>query len=330
MKRYFLGLDGGGTKTHVLFYDAQANVLDMITGAASNYENMPGGYKELAQVLRSMICPFLTRHGLSPGDIENAAFGMGGVDSMKQHRDISKILTWLGFENFVLSNDAYLGIKAGTSSGVGISCVCGSGYSVVGIDSDGEMLQVGGMGAFTGDLGGAHWLVPEAVNHAHGQLFRRFPVSSLTPEIMHLLGIMEADEFMDAIHAHYFNGDRKAFTLAVCKIVFDAAAQKDPVTLKLLRKSGQAYGRSILGVLDNLVFDETPEIVLTGSLFQKYPESAIVMQLNEFLTEHYGKPFTTHVLDAPSVLGALYWAMGDIPAAERDKLRAMLIDKTTS
>ncbi|MCL2361642.1 MAG: hypothetical protein FWC73_07510 [Defluviitaleaceae bacterium] len=322
--RYFLGLDGGGTKTHVLFYDAKDGVMDLITGAASNYENMAGGYAELAIVLKDMIIPFLARRGVSPADIDSAAFGMGGVDSVKQHDEITKILTGLGFGKFVLSNDAYLGVKAGTSRGFGISCVGGSGYSVVGVGTCGKMLQVGGMGQVTGDRGGAFWLVPEAIRYAHGQLFRRFPASLMTPAIVELLGKPKPVDFMEALHEQYFNGDEKAFTLAVCKIIFSAANQQDTAAVALLEQSGQAYGESILGILDNLTFDGAPEIVLTGSLFQKYPDSPIVTRLCSFLTENYAKPFTTHVLDAPSVLGALFWAMGDISTPERMRLRKMI------
>ena len=325
MKRY-LGLDGGGTKTHVLLYDAKRGIMDLITGPASNYENMPGGYTDLAKVMEDMICPFLAKHGLRPTDIESAAFGMGGVDSDKQHHEISKVIKNLGFENFVLSNDAYLGVKAGSSQGAGVSCVNGSGYSVVGIGSDGEMLQVGGMGHVTGDIGGAYWLVPEAVSYAHGQLYKRYPQSVMTKSIMELIGISDKADFMEALHEHYFNGDYKSFALAVCKILFSAAKDNDPAAIGILKTSGNAFGASILGILDNLHFNGPPEIVLTGSLFQKYPDSPIVSQLRDFLSENYKKPFEIITLDTPSVLGALFWAIGDVPAVLRDELKKRIAE----
>jgi len=322
--RYFLGVDGGGTKTHVLFYDVVEGTFDLMSGAATNYENMPGGYGELAVVLADMINPFLARHGLTPAGIHSAAFGMSGVDTKRQNQEISKVIAGLGFTNFVLDNDAALGIKAGTSRGVGISCVNGSGFNVIGMDSNGESLLVGGMGIHTGDYGGGYWFVPEAIRYVHGELFRRYPKSVMTTKLMELLGITCKFDLMEELHAQYFNGDQKSFALAVCKIIFSSAEEGDGAAIGLLQMSGQAYGESILGILDNMVFDSPPEIVLTGSLFQKYPKSAIIDMLCGFLEENYGKPFTTHALDTPSVLGALFWAMGDVSAEKRAELRALM------
>jgi len=322
--RYFLGVDGGGTKTHVLFYDAVESTFDLISGAATNYENMPNGYADLAIVLADMIKPFLARYGLVPSDIHSAAFGMSGVDTKKQNQEISKVIASLGFANFVLDNDAALGIKAGTSKGVGISCVNGSGFNVIGMGANGESLLVGGMGIHTGDYGGGYWFVPEAIRYVHGELFRRYPKSVMTTKLMGLLGITCKFDLMEELHAQYFNGDQKSFALAVCKIIFSSAEEGDAAAIGLLQMSGQAYGESILGILDNMEFDSPPEIVLTGSLFQKYPKSAIIAKLCAFLKENYGKPFTTHALDTPSVLGALFWAMGDVTAEKRAELRALM------
>ena len=321
MKEYFLGLDGGGTKTHILLYERQSGLLDLFTGPGSNYENMPGGYGELSQVLKQMFDTFLGRYGIGPADIKKAAFGMSGVDSKKQLLEISKVLAGLGFGDFVLNNDAFLGVKAGTSRGVGISCVNGSGFSVVGIGTGDETFQTGGMGTLTGDYGGGFWLVPEAMSYVHGQLFRRYPVSLMTKPIMELLSFDDPRDYMDAVHERFVGGDKKSLNLSICKIVFDAAKQNDAAACGLLGRSARAYGENILGILDNLTFPEPVEIVLTGSLFQKHPDSHMVAKIKEFLENNYDKPFVISTLDVPSVLGALIWAMGDVAEDEMMTLR---------
>ena len=321
MKQYFLGLDGGATKTHILLYDKDSGLLDLFTGPGSNYENMPGLYDDLKIVLKQMFDTLLGKHNISPADIRYAAFGMAGVDTKKQHEEISKVISSLGFTDFVLNNDAFLGVKAGTSRGAGVSCVNGSGFSVVGIGVDNETFQTGGMGTVTGDYGGGYWFVPEAMSYVHGQFFRRYPESLMTQPVMEFLGITSPMEYMEAMHYRYFNGDGKAFNLAVCKIIFEAAEKGDAAACGLMARSARAYGENILGILDNLCFDEPVEIVLTGSLFQKYPESHMVKKLAEFLVEHYDKTVELKILDVPSVLGALFWAMGDVSPQERAMLR---------
>jgi len=330
MKQYFLGLDGGGTKTHILLHEPSTGLMDLYTGPGSNYEGMPGLYVELEQVLKQMFDEFLGKHEIKPHDIKNAAFGMSGVDTKKQHIEITKVLTRLGFTNFKLDNDAILGVKAGTSRGVGVSCVNGSGFSVIGVGEDDATLQTGGMGHFTGDYGGAFYVVPEAMNYVHGELFRRYDASVITQGVMEYLEITSKFDYMEAVHAKFFNGDQKAFRLAVCKIVFAAAAQNDAAAVKILERSGRAYAENILGVLDNLKINAPAEIVLTGSLFQKYPDSVKVAKIDALLKTHYGKPFEIKILDTPSVLGALFWAMGakgnvlkDVRDGLRDKMKGL-------
>ena len=326
MKEYYLGLDGGGTKTHVLLYERSSGLLDLYTGGGTNYENMPGGYTDLAVVLKQMFDNLLGKHNVTTKDIKKAALGMAGVDSKAQHKEISQIISGLGFEDFGLYNDAFLGVKAGTSKGVGISCVSGTGFNVVGVNANDEVFQTAGMGSFTYDSGGGYWTAAEAMAYVHGQLFRRFAPSMLTPMVMELLGITSHLDFLEALHEKYFNGDQSEFTLAVCKMVFDVDAHGDAAAKGILQKSGQAYGENILGILDNLHFDETPEIALTGSLFQKYPDSYLIKSLDAFLQDVCGTKFVIKPLDVPSVIGALLWAVGDVPDAERAMLRKRAVE----
>jgi len=320
MSRYFFGLDGGGSKTHIVLYEVDGGGFDLYAGPQSNYEGMPGGYRELAVVLKKMMTEILGRNGIGAGDIVRAAFGMGGVDTKKQHREISRIISGLGFTDFILANDAYLGVKAGSSNGFGISCVNGSGFSVAGIDDGGGMLQIGGIGHLTGDRGGSFWLVPEAVSYAYGELFKRYEPSELTGMITRELGAGSKDDFTEELHRR-LNEDDSSFRLAVSKMVFTASKNGDRAARALLKKAGESFGESVLAVLDDLNFTREPEIILTGSLFQKQPDSYIVESLKIYLDKHYGKPFTARVLDAPSVLGALVWAAGDEGIGKRDELK---------
>jgi len=307
---YFLGLDGGGTKTHIALYNSETGLLDLYTGGGSNYENMPGGYAELTVVLTEMLGKFLGGHGITAADIGRAAFGMAGVDTIKQHGEISKILANLGFANFDLDNDCILGVKAATSHGYGIACVCGTGFSVLGIDENGNQMQVGGMGMFTGDKGGGGYVTNEGTSYVYGQLFKGYPVSAMTDMFMDAFDIAHKNDFMETVHARFYNGDSKAFSLAVCKIVFKAADMGDTAAVNILAKSARCYGESVLGILNELSFESAPpEIVLTGSLPQKNPKSTLVTAFEAYLKQHYQKPFVLKVLDAPSVLGALVWAL---------------------
>jgi len=316
----YLGLDAGGTKTHIALYNSETGLVDLYTGGTGNYEHMPGGYAELFTVLQKMLDEFLGKHGLTTADIGRAGFGMAGVDSKIQFVEIHKVLCNLGFTNFVLDNDCVLGVKAATSRGYGVACVCGSGFSCFAVGEDDKMLQLGGMGDVTGDIGGGGYTMNSVLAYVFGHLYKRYPASAMVQPVMTRLGITCKDEFMNAVHHNCFVGDRKRFTLDICKIAFAAAKDGDAAAINIMKTSAKSYGESVVGALDNVKLTGTAEIALTGSLFQKNPDSVLIAAISDYLKEHYGKPFVLNILDAPAVLGALVWAMGEVSPQIRKEL----------
>ena len=316
----YLGLDAGATKTHIALHNPETGLTDLYTGGCGNYEHMPGGYGELFTMLQKMLDEFLGRHGLTASDIGRAGFGMAGVDSQIQHDEIHKVLCKLGFTNFVLDNDCVLGVKAATSRGYGVACVCGSGFSCFAVGEDDKMLQLGGMGDVTGDIGGGTYTMNSVLAYVFGHLYKRYPVSAMVPPVMARLGIACKSEFMNAVHHNCFVGDRKSFCLDICKIAFTAAKSGDAAATGIMKTSAKSYGESVVGALDNVKLTGTAEIALTGSLFQNNPDSVLVTALSDYLKQHYGKPFVLNILNAPAVLGALVWAMGEVPPEKRKEL----------
>jgi len=318
---YYLGLDAGGTKTHIALYNSDTGMVDLYTGGTGNYEHMAGGYAELSIVLQKMLDEFLGKHNLNVSDIDRAGFGMAGVDSKIQYDEIHKVLCGLGFKNFVLDNDCVLGVKAATSRGYGVACVCGSGFSCFAVGEDDKMLQLGGMGEVTGDIGGGGYTMNATLAYVFGHLYKRYPASAMVQPVMKRLGITCKSEFMNAVHHNCFVGDRKSFTLNICQIAFQAAADGDAAAIEIMKASAKSYGESVVGAFDNIKLTGTAEITLVGSLFQKNPDSVLITALSDYVKEHYGKPFVINILDAPAVLGALLWAIGEVSAQKRQELR---------
>ncbi|MDR2750004.1 MAG: hypothetical protein LBC41_05030, partial [Clostridiales bacterium] len=196
--RLFLGLDGGGTKTHCVALEVDSGELSFSAGGSTNYENLPQGLHELPRAIRKAVAPALEKFSAKPWDVKYSVFGMAGVDTELQRELIAEMLEEEGFGPFKLVNDAYLGVKAG-SLGHGVCCVNGTGYSVAGINAKGEMLQIGGFGDLSGDLGGAGYLVPAAVRAAYTELFKRGRKTLITDGFKDWLGISDRSEFGQAL-----------------------------------------------------------------------------------------------------------------------------------
>jgi len=190
------------------------------------------------------------------------------------------------------------------------------------------MLQIGGLGAMTGDDGGGFFFVPEAIRAAYGGLYKGYPPTALTPLLLRKFDIADKVDFLETL-CRVRTGDDKGFSLAVSMLLYEAADSGDAAALEILARSGRAYGESVSAVLGNLRFpDGAPvEVTLAGSHFTKQPRSNTVRTLTAYLRkEHPDRTFSFRVLTSPCVLGALLWALEGLadPSAYREQLEKLL------
>ena len=59
--KYYIGVDGGGTKTAFALFDENKNMLSLVEGKGSNHENLEGSFSEAADILHASLhalkCP---------------------------------------------------------------------------------------------------------------------------------------------------------------------------------------------------------------------------------------------------------------------------------
>ncbi len=310
MGNFVLGVDGGGTKTQCALYDINGKQIDIVNWGPTNYETMKGGFQALKEEIGKLISFILDKNGLQLGDIKRSVFGLAGVDTQYQHGIISGILDELGLKNHILCNDAYLGVKAGTKSGYGICAINGTGCTVVGIDAEGNMIQIGGFGAISGDRGGGGYLGKCAVSAVYDFLYRDGSSTNMKDIIFELLNINSKSDFMNAIvdgtHSKSFR--IKDFN----RVVFKAANLGDRVALDILEDMGRGYARSINSAIRRLNFckSDVLEVVLAGSIYVKGENPAAINSLKEdVILSNRNINIDFHVLEKPPVMGAVLWAL---------------------
>lgn len=322
-----LGVDGGGTKTHYALYDVCGRPVDFLLSGPTNHEVLPDGFTGLRHRLRSDLDTLLCRNGLCMEDVVNATFGLAGVDTRRQHDIISGMLRDFRFTRFTLCNDSFLGVKAGTRTGYGICAINGTGFSVGAIDRRGAMLQIGGLGEYTGDEGGGGQLSTRAIRAVYDHLYKDGPETLLQSMIFRCVGITDPADYPEVLLQAMAEG--KCNYMEFGRLVFDAADQGDVVALELLDRSGREYARSVQGALNRLDFgaDSDPlDIVLAGSVFIKGSNPRTADTMHSLLAAWNPKrEIRMTRLGSPPVLGAVLWALEpfDIPN-RRDKVEECL------
>lgn len=310
MANYVLGIDGGGTKTHCALFDLNGNKIDFVQWGTTNHEVMDGGFKEFEEEIIKLISFVLNKNKIKIEEIKSSVFGLAGVDTKEQHRIISAIIRNIGFEDFILCNDGYLGIKAGCRDGIGICVINGTGNTIAGINASKEMFQIGGQGEYTGDLGGGGGIGSKAIKAVYNYLFKCHDYTIMADILFKRLNVNSKYEFIETFLEKERRGEINVSKLS--EVVFNAANQEDSVALGILELVGRDCGRAIKGMINELNFDRTAciNIVLAGSVIVKGENSTLVDYIKrEALMQREYRNLNFSILEKPPVAGAVIWAL---------------------
>ncbi|MCL2093159.1 MAG: hypothetical protein FWH12_03090 [Treponema sp.] len=310
MAEYIIGVDVGGTKSHLAIFTKEGKFVGLGEWRGLNHEGMPGSYGELQERFGDFLKDVLPRYGLTMEEVSYSVLGMAGADTIEQHEQISRVLTNLGFARHTLVNDAFLGVPAGSQTGVGICAINGTGCTSAGIDAQGSRRQLGGVGYVSNDMGGGSTMARFLVSAAYSDLFRKAPATSMTPKLLEYLGITNKHDFVERVYE--LNAARTFDRTACVKIVFEAADSGDQVARKFLREVAHNYAGGISTLVDEMDFpkDEALHIVLAGSVFVRGNNPHLIGPLKEYLEGfNPGQNFEYVLLDVPPVAGASVWAL---------------------
>jgi N-acetylglucosamine kinase-like BadF-type ATPase len=307
MKKLIMGVDGGGTKSHLALFDEDGNPVSFKARGTLNHEVIKDSFAGLEKALPEFLHDALSDVGASVDDVAYSVFGLAGVDLQWQHDSISAILREAGFKpnRFTLCNDAFLGVPAGCPDGVGICAINGTGSTMAAIDNNGKMFQLGGLGYLTDDCGGSSWFGEQVLGAVYNALFKCAPPSLMTEMMFRHLDVTHKNHYLETLTSrlhidvfiHEFN-----------RFVFEAADKGDETALDLIRRSAEHYAGGIVYLIKSMDFPEV-HVTLAGSVFVKEKVQLLpdlIKQRVSELTENRIVEFRT--LQSPPVAGAVFWA----------------------
>ena len=307
--RYFLGVDGGGTKTLLALCNEDGFVLDAVKVGPTNHEVCPDDFEGTRRELKNGLGALLSRNGLAVGQVENAALGLSGCDSIHQRQILLDMTRDMGLANFALNNDAFLGIKAGTPAGWGICSINGTGSIAAGVDIQGRMLQAGGLGVFSGEEAGGNHLGRMVFKRVYDQAYRLGEKTALTERMFDLMGLSGPEDLAVFWLERLVRPDAPEAD-ALCRLLFEVAGEGDAVACELLRETGKTLARNAAGVMRCLSWPEAPvPTVLIGSVYIRPKCTLLLDTFKTELPRLARHEVEIRPLTAPPVVGALLWAL---------------------
>ncbi len=160
---FFLGVDGGGTKTEFQCIDAAGEVLARhIGGACYHLQVGVAGVRDVLAEGLGAICAAL---GILPAQLTQAFFGLPafGEDAAVDPQLDALVGALLGHDRYRCGNDMICGWAGSLAGQDGINLVAGTGSIGYG-ERRGRSARVGGWGELFSDEGSAYWIAIQGLN----------------------------------------------------------------------------------------------------------------------------------------------------------------------
>ncbi|MBO5422119.1 MAG: hypothetical protein J6A67_09310 [Clostridia bacterium] len=304
---YYIGVDGGGTKTAYALFDEDKKIVAMVKGPGSNHENMEGSFDEAADIIWDGLKKLVKEAGISLKEVSFTLMGLAGIDHQYQHDEMTKRLLDYGLENFEIYNDGFIVVKAGSTGPAAIGFNCGTGTCCNAIDSDGKMLQLAGLSEYSGDVGNGHWIASQTYKIVYDDVYLGLRKTAVTKMVFDEYSISSKEEFLSLV-SKFEEEDADTFIMRLIDFFFDAAKLGDKVVLDIIDEMAERGAALITAHLNTLNFkDEVVEVVLSGSIHTKLPSEIYLKALMDKAVKASGRKLNFIKLTQPPVTGCVNW-----------------------
>lgn len=299
-----LGLDGGGTRTHVVVADEEGALLGAATGEAANWEDV--GMEAAAGAIRAVTLEALQAAGLAPGALDASVFGLAGNDWPSDHDRLAAIPASLGLGGMQeVVNDSFVALRAGANHPWGIVVVAGTGTVVGGRNEVGEEFRTMGLGPTFGDWGGAAEISEEGLRGIAEAYTGLGTSTSLTDRFA---TAMDRSSIADLLE---FASRQSPPLSHLAPLVLEAAEEGDAVARSIAERAGTALGANAGLVARRLgMQDQQVEVVLAGGVLRAGSRT-LEQALKKELRRSAPAAFPVR-LEVPPVVGAALRALENL------------------
>lgn len=307
---YYIGIDGGGTKTQYALFDENKKMISTVKTAGSNHENLAGGIPEAAGIIMSGVARLLLDNAMRQNDITHILMALSGIDHRYQCDAMTEELKKIGLKvPFSIYNDGFIVVKAGAKSRSAIGYNCGTGTCCNSVDDDGRLLQIGGFGDLSGDAGGGRWIARETFALIYDDVCLEACPTSCTEKAVKRLGIVPERESLLSLIPR-LEADEDGLIRDFIDIFFEALNEGDAAAVMLCEKMAERGAKFIAAHIKKQHFAANEvEVILSGSIHIKLPSELYIDMLHAKAEKLSGKKLKFIKLTVPPVTGCINWML---------------------
>ncbi|NMB57028.1 hypothetical protein GYA19_03770 [Candidatus Beckwithbacteria bacterium] len=274
---YYLGIDGGATKTEVFIAKESGYVLGKGRSGGSNPHNISidKAIENIRTAIKAAIEDFEIKRAhkkLPYLYFDSACIGMAGIDTYHDKKLVSEKIKSLnkhndyGIKKLLLVNDGVTGLKAGTDSNWGVCIVASTGCNCYGLSQKGEEAFAGDWGYIIGDQGSGFNIGRSILQQVIKEYDGRVPKTILSEVVMNYLKIKNPEEILQWV---YQNNDLVMNVASLTKIITKDLIFESIELANIVNHSIMELIQDYEAVIRRLKFNPEAKIplVLIGGLF---------------------------------------------------------------
>lgn len=256
--KYYLGIDGGGTKTTAVVSDEKGNILLKSTGKTINFYSV--GMSAAKENLRFVIDEIYS--SLGQIEFDGAFIGCSALDNEAEECVINDLCGGIiNAKKIGMNSDAFVALNACDGE---LPCVaiCGTGSMAIGKTENGEIKVKGGWGHIIGDEGSAYSIAANALRGCCiiTDMNKSYP---LTEEAKKFFGV---DDFRKAINVIYSENTTKDVLASFAQVVGALADNDDFVSKTVIQNEAHGFSKTVLTLL--LEMKKCTGLYLYGGVFE--------------------------------------------------------------
>jgi N-acetylglucosamine kinase-like BadF-type ATPase len=315
-----LAVDGGNSKLDVALLGADGRLLGAARGKGATFS--PTDHDRSFGVLRDTVRRACAEAGIDPerGPVARvAAYCLAGDDLPVDDRRLNAALRAAGLSDaFVLRNDTFAVLRAGTDRDWGVGVVCGAGLNCSAVSPDGRIVRYAALGDISGDGGGGGWLGVQALRAAIRGRDRRGPHTALERDVPGHFGLRSPRAVIEALHLDRIGHARLA---ELSPVVFRASTKGDAAAQSIVDGlAGEIAGMVVSAIRRLRMTRLDPDVVLGGGVMRSR-HARLLERVADEVREAAPAARVT-VFDDPPVIGAALLALDELGARGGASTRA--------
>lgn len=256
---YFLGIDGGGSKTAALI----GNEFDELARAeAPSCKIQSVGEAAARAALKQVVEQVCDRASLKPSDIARVCIGISGASNQEIAARVRQIVGELTRGEVDVVGDNVIALEAAVGSGAGVVVIAGTGSIAYGRNELGEEARAGGFGPVISDEGSGTWIGKRALRAVAATGQEHFALARLLMREWHASRISDLVGRSNAFPQPEF--------AALFPVVVEACEQHDQMACAVLHEAGRELARLALEVISRLWPDrnDTVKVGMAGGVLR--------------------------------------------------------------